>query len=227
MTGLYRVVPDSECTLTADDFNFELSAGSSADELRTKIKAMVLHHDHRRLKDLPYLYKKFKGDEARLLVLFQQLLVDGRTEAEEELGTKESATAALDGSVDGSSSPLLTPHRDPSGDGRLPKGWTKTEGGFDGFLDQKSAPNVIEIARRDPQAQLHSGTYDEMNDDEPLPEYTMRKIRRGTRKLVRVAVVMPKVNDAAEVEIGILPRLLQLSNVHYKMVRNASSRLRA
>jgi hypothetical protein len=34
LTGLYRVVPDSECVLTADDFTYELSAGLSSDELR-------------------------------------------------------------------------------------------------------------------------------------------------------------------------------------------------
>ena len=73
--GLYRVVPDSECTLTADDFAYKLSPGTTAEEIQSKIKELVLHSDHRRFKDLPYWFQKFKGGEARLHLLLQQLQV--------------------------------------------------------------------------------------------------------------------------------------------------------
>lgn len=45
--------------------------------LCAQVKELVLRHDHRRLEQLPVLYRKFKGDEARLLTLATQLYVDG------------------------------------------------------------------------------------------------------------------------------------------------------
>lgn len=237
VSGLYRVVPDSECTLTADDFPYELSAGLSAEELRTKIKELVLHHDHRRLKDLPYLYKKFKGDEARLHLLLQQLLVEGRTEAEAELATVVSDEVAAIAGAQDLSGPLLSTHR-PDSAGRterLPTDWTKVvasesssdtagnnkAGGQDLATDVKRTSLVWEVPKEDLKAHFTvSGDERDSLDGEQLPKFAIKKVREGTRKVLRVEVVMPKVNDGAEVEIRVERRLCQVSSLHYKTVRS-------
>ena len=81
VAGHYRVLPDSECSLTADDFTYEMDTGPTAEAIRKEVKELVLKHDHQRLTELPAVFAKFKGDEARLLSLLRQRYVDGAEEA--------------------------------------------------------------------------------------------------------------------------------------------------
>jgi len=257
LSGVYRVVRDAECTLTAEDFEYELSTGAGAEELRTRVKELVLHHDHRRLKDLPSMFKKFKGDEARLYDLLKQLFVEGRTEVNRELGEVVGEAAALDGAQpDGSSGPLLTPHRGIGADGLL-AGWTRLDaavdrsaavagagaggskgggasvddeeeeeegaaaadgggrGGSNGAQGSSTGGDetmVWEIPRAsgsDTPRAAERG--DEGEDTLPELQFTVRKIREGTQKLLRVSAVMPKVNEASEVEIGARALFTELS----------------
>jgi hypothetical protein len=162
-----------------------------------KIRELVLHHDHRRLKELPFLFKKFKGDEARLHDLLYKALIEGNTAVEAELG-KLLEGEALEGTAmdagGGASGPLLRPHQSSDGS----DGWTRLDA-----IDPNSEP-----LQRSPEL--------EGEDGEVLPEFTVRKLRQGAQKLLRVAVVMPKVNDVNEVTVAVGSRQFSLSNVHYR-----------